>query len=74
MRLIDSEDVAGYVIERTGAIIQMEPRGKGDYHKIAIQLVRDNSGERLYNDDYQLDICLSEIGVIIDERWEPTNE
>lgn len=61
MRDFANGDVACVLYERVGAML---PRGtQGQFFLIAIQLVRLGGDE----DDWDLDLCLSEVGVIMEE-------
>lgn len=60
-RAFDNEEVACCLLERVGAIL---PMGKDDdgNHVIAIQIARTGK-------DWDVDLCLSEIGIYLDEIW-----
>ena len=61
IRAFDRGDVGCCLYERTGAII---PLGKRDgKHLIALQLVMTGF-------DWDIDLCLEEIGVYVDEMWD----
>lgn len=62
--LFKQEEVGCCLYERTGAIIDMGQRD-GRYYRIAIQLIRLGGVK-----DFDIDLCLSEIGIIIEEKWD----
>jgi hypothetical protein len=61
--LIDRGEVAGCLYERMGAIIELGKEGA--FYRLAVQLVRLGGDE-----DWDIDLCLSEIGIRVDELYE----
>jgi hypothetical protein len=75
MKAFDQQEVACCLYERTGAMVQLgrvpaaqmpadEEGRRKDGYLIAIQVVRTG------RDDWDVDLTLSEIGVILDEQCE----